>query len=122
MKRICSYCGKIVDGADHNCPNKPKDKRKKDINSGTGSSEWRKVRENVKHRDIKCLYCWMRDRYSPIECVHHIVPREVNGDTDSVFNENNCIGLCRNCHAEVHRTKDSWKDYVDLFKELINND
>lgn len=117
-KYICSYCGRIV-GADHKCDLKPKYKNKNNINV---DSRWRKVRQNVRQRDLKCLYCWYKDRYSPIECVHHIVPREVKDEEDYVFNENNCISLCRECHKEVHKTKDSWKEYVDLFKELIRND
>lgn len=115
MKKICSTCGKIV-GADHICPNKIKDKRRKDINV---DSRWRKIRAQARERDLCCKLCWSQGTYSPIEEVHHIVPREVC-DEDQVFDVRNVISLCRSCHHEVHR--EGWQKYVDTLKEMIDND
>lgn len=116
MKKICCYCGKIVE-ADHNCPNKPKDTRKKDINSGEGGSKWRKVRQQVRERDLCCKLCWYNGTYSKGEEVHHIIPREHDNVEQMVFNPDNCIFLCRDCHHKVH--EDGWKKYVKLFRGLI---
>lgn len=117
MKKICCYCGKIV-GSDHKCSNKPKDNRKKQINSGDGANKWRKVRKQVKERDLCCKLCWYNGMYSPIQECHHIIPREHDNVEQMVFNPDNCIGLCRNCHHKVHEY--GWKKYVKLFRRLIN--
>lgn len=117
MKRICPRCGKIVDN-NHDCPNKPKDNRKKDINV---DSRWRKIRQKVRERDLCCKLCWYNGTYSKGEEVHHIVPREVDNVEQMVFNERNCIYLCRDCHHKVHETKNSWKDYKDIFIKYIED-
>lgn len=120
MKHICVYCGRIVDGADHDCPKKPKDNRRGRVLS-ENSTRWKKIKKEVKERDISCRLCWSRGFYSPIEECHHIVPKEVN--EEKIWDVDNVIGLCHNCHMnEVHKTRDSWKDYIELFKELIKND
>lgn len=114
MKRICSTCGKIV-GADHICPNKLKDKRRKDINK---DSRWRKIRNEVRERDLCCKLCLYEGVYSPGKEVHHIIPREADDVDQMVFNADNCIYLCRDCHHRVHN--EGWKKYVKLFRKLIN--
>lgn len=114
MKHICMYCHKIVD-YDHKCEHKPKykDKRKKQINI---DSRWRKVRQKVRERDLCCKLCWYNGKYSNGEEVHHIIPRDIDDTDASVFNEDNCIYLCRDCHHKVHN--DGWQKYVELFKEI----
>ena len=112
MKHVCSTCGKIVD-SDHKCPNKSKDKRRKQINV---DSRWRKIRQQVRERDLCCQLCWHNGTYSKGEEVHHIVPREFC-DEDQVFDAHNCIYLCRECHHDVHR--EGWKKYVKLFRKLV---
>lgn len=118
-KHICVWCGRIV-GADHNCPNKPKDDRRKNINSGTGGSRWRKVRQQVRERDLCCKLCWYNGKYTDGAEVHHIIPREVAKEDKDVFDINNCIYLCNECHHKVHN--DGWGKYALLFEELIKND
>lgn len=113
MKHICSNCGRIV-GQDHVCPNRPKDTRKKQINV---DSRWRKIRQEVRERDLCCKLCWYNGTYSKGEEVHHIIPREADDTEGMVFNPDNCIYLCRDCHHRVHN--DGWQKYVDLFKEMI---
>lgn len=114
MKHICSTCGRIVD-EDHVCENKikRKDTRRKEINI---DSRWRKIRQQVRERDLCCQLCWRHGIYSKGEEVHHIVAREVC-DEDQVFDVHNCVYLCRSCHHDVHR--EGWKKYVKLFKEMI---
>lgn len=114
-KHICSYCGRIV-GADHICPNKPKDNRKKDINV---DSRWRKVRQQVRERDLCCVLCMMGGHFTNYDECHHIVPREVNNAEQMVFNSNNCVMLCRDCHHRVHN--DGWKKYKDMFEKYIDS-
>lgn len=117
-KKICKWCGRIVE-YDHECPNKPKrkDTRKKNISV---DSRWRKIRQEVKERDLSCKLCWRKGVYNQIEEVHHIIPRDVATDDDHVFEASNCIGLCRACHHEVH--ENGWQEYANLFKEMIKND
>ena len=114
MKHICSWCGRIV-GTDHVCPNKPKDTRKKQINV---DSRWRKIREEVKKRDLVCQLCWYEGAFHKIDEVHHIIPREVRSDDSYVFNADNCIGLCRDHHHQVHN--EGWQNYVDLLQQLVH--
>lgn len=116
MKHVCATCGRIV-GSDHNCPNKPKDTRKKQIST---DSRWRKIRQAVRERDLCCQLCLHEGVYSPGQEVHHIIPREVAKEDKDVFDINNCIYLCKDCHHKVH--DDGWEKYALLFEELIKND
>ena len=115
MKRICTYCGKIVDSTTHKCEQRPKDSRKKDINR---DSRWRKVRQKVRERDLCCVLCFLNGRFSNFDECHHIVPREVNNNESMVFNEDNCVMLCRDCHHKVHN---DWKKYKDIFEGYVKN-
>lgn len=116
-KILCSRCGKIVD-VNHDCPNKLKDTRKKEQLSTT---RWIHIRNNVRRRDGACVLCWLEGRFNNGYCVHHVIPREINDSDNSIYNEDNCVFLCESCHHRVHETKTSWKDYVKLFKEYIND-
>lgn len=115
MKHICSRCGRIVDN-DHDCPNKPKDTRKKQIST---DSRWRKIRQEVRERDLCCQLCLYEGVYSPGQEVHHIIPREHDNVDQMVFNADNCIYLCRDCHHRVHN--EGWKKYVKLFRKLVDS-
>lgn len=119
MKRVCPRCGRIISG-EHNCPNKPKDKRR-GRQLAKDSTRWKKIKAEVKARDLCCRLCWSRGVYSNGQCVHHIIPREINSEDSSVFNVENCIYLCNECHKQVHENRESWKDYVKLFMELISH-
>lgn len=116
-KILCSRCGKIVD-VDHDCPNKLKDTRKKEQLSTT---RWVHIRNNVRRRDGCCVLCWIEGRFNNGYCVHHVIPREINDSDNSIYNEDNCVFLCEDCHHRVHETKTSWKYYVKLFKEYIDD-
>lgn len=113
-KKICKWCGRIVE-YDHECPNKPKrkDTRKKEINI---DSRWRKIRQEVRERDLCCKLCLDEGVYSPGQEVHHIIAREAC-DEDQVFDADNCIYLCSSCHHKVHN--DGWQKYVTKLKELV---
>lgn len=116
-KILCSRCGKIVD-VNHDCPNKLKDTRKKEQLSTT---RWIHIRNNVRRRDGVCILCWLEGRFTNGYCVHHVIPRDINDSDNSIYNEDNCVYLCEDCHHRVHETKTSWEDYVKLFKEYIND-
>ena len=118
MKRICSYCGRIVDTNNHDCPNKPKDQRRGRVLS-ENSTRWKKLKMQVKERDISCRLCWYNKVYSPIQECHHIIPKEVNDD--KIWDINNVIGLCHDCHMNVVH-KEGWKKYVKLLQQLIKED
>ena len=115
-KIICSRCGKIVD-VNHECPNKPKDSRKKEQLSNT---RWVHIRDEVRRRDVCCVLCWLNGMYSKGDHVHHIIERQADSSDDNVYNADRCVFLCKSCHKKVHETKNSWKDYVKLFKEYIH--
>lgn len=115
-KIICPRCGKITT-IDHDCPNKPRDTRKKEQ---LWSTRWIHIRDAVRARDGACVLCWLNGKFTRGKAVHHIIPREVNDSDNSIYNEDNCIYLCEDCHKLVHETKTSWKEYVDIFKGYIN--
>lgn len=115
-KIICPRCGKIT-SIDHDCPNKPRDTRKKEQ---LWSARWIHIRDAVRRRDGCCVLCWLNGKFTRGKAVHHVIPREVNDCDNMIYNEENCIYLCEDCHKLVHETKSSWKEYVDLFKGYIN--
>lgn len=115
-KIICPRCGKIVD-VNHECPNKPKDQRKKEQLSNT---RWVHVRDEVRRRDGCCVLCWLNGMYSKGDHVHHIIERQADSSDDNVYNADRCVFLCESCHKKVHETKNSWNEYVELFKGYIN--
>lgn len=115
MKRICSWCGRIVDSETHVCENRPKDKRRG--RQLSNDSRWSRIRQQVRERDLCCKLCLHEGRFSNGEEVHHIIPREVRDTDDYVWNVNNCIYLCRDCHHRVHN--EGWKKYKDLLQQLI---
>lgn len=114
-KIICPRCGKIVE-VGHDCDNKYKDSRKR---TQLNNTRWVHIRNNVRKRDLVCYLCWYNGIIKKARDTHHIVPREINDSDNMIYNEDNCIYLCEDCHHEVHRTKNSWKEYVDIFKKHI---
>ena len=57
---------------------------------------WSKWRNGWMRRYPLCADCG-----SLAQCVHHIVPRHV--DPSRIYDETNCVSLCRDCHDERHR-------------------
>lgn len=73
------------------------------------SAAWRNVREYVKERDqYLCQDCLKKNRITPAEEVHHIIPitPENINDASITLDEKNLISLCRECHKARHGTKD----------------
>ena len=55
MKRICSWCGRIVDSETHVCENRPRDKRRG--RQLSNDSRWSRIRQQVRERDLCCKLC-----------------------------------------------------------------
>lgn len=113
------YCGRIVNSEEHECVNKPKDTRR-GRQLATDSTKWRKVKHDVKCRDLKCVLCWYGGLYNPIEEVHHIIPIDINDSENYVYSVGNCVGLCRECHHKVHKV--GWNKYSKLLQRLIEKE
>ena len=65
------------------------------------SVEWRSLRKEVLKRDgYQCCQCGITAEESgfPLE-IHHIVPPK--GNKELFYNINNCITLCKICHARI---------------------
>lgn len=118
MKHICPTCNRIVN-EDHVCENKVKrkDTRRKQISV---DSRWRKIRQQVRERDLCCVLCFLNGHFNNGKEVHHIIERSADDSEENVFNPDKCVYLCSDCHRnKVHETRDSWKDYIDIFNKYI---
>ena len=65
------------------------------------NSEWRRLRKEVLKRDnYQCRQCGATAEESgfPLE-IHHIMAPK--GDKELFYNINNCVTLCKLCHAKV---------------------
>lgn len=112
---ICSRCGKIVD-VNHDCPNKPRDTRKR---KQLSSTRWQRIRDEVRRRDGCCVLCFMNGVYSKGEHVHHIIERQSDSSDDNIYNVDKCVFLCEDCHKRVHQTQSEWTKYIDVFTKYI---
>lgn len=70
-----------------------------------GSFIWEADRKAILLRDSTCRICGK----NPASEVHHIRPKHLKG---SWYHPGNLIGLCTECHDEVHRAIDSGIDSV----------
>ena len=54
-----------------------------------------------------CEQCYQKGKIVPLEEVHHIIPltpANIN-NADITLSWNNLIGLCRECHRQIHVDK-----------------
>lgn len=85
------------------------------------SKKWIEVRNKVRQRDRKlCLMCLDKNKITPVQLVHHIVPYKEADDLK--FEMSNLICLCNDCHNTVHdlyytNEKERTQDYL---RELLN--
>lgn len=99
------------------------------------SKEWRKLSHEIKKEQrYFCDWCLMGDskgkgnpgigrhggKLSPIEgkrgVVHHIV--EIRDDFDLALDKSNIVGICHDCHAQVHnRHKNTVKKETTIQKQ-----
>lgn len=114
-KYICSRCGKVVE-LGHDCPNKPKDARRR---TQLNNTRWIRIRDEVRRRDGCCVLCWLNGKYSKGNHVHHIIERKTDSSDDNIYNANKCVFLCEDCHKLVHKTESEWTKYIDVFTKYI---
>lgn len=65
------------------------------------NTDWRKLRKIVLKRDnYQCQQCGANAEESgfPLE-IHHIIPPK--GNKELFFDMNNCVTLCKRCHARI---------------------
>ena len=65
------------------------------------NAEWRALRREVLKRDgYQCCQCGITAAESgyPLE-IHHIIPSK--GNKELFYNINNCVTLCKVCHARI---------------------
>lgn len=109
-KKICSYCGKVIDWNEtceckKNSINKSKReyyKENKDVIKPITSARWRKLRPLIIKRDGGCCQrCLIK--YGTINSkdlqVHHIKPRAYYPEL--IFDETNLITLCKTCNLQL---------------------
>ncbi len=113
-KILCSRCGKVVE-IGHDCPNKPKDTRKK---TQLQNTRWQRIRDEVRRRDGCCKLCWADGVYNKADEVHHIIPREVDDSDNNIYNADNCIYLCCYHHHLVH--SEGWQKYKEQLEQLAH--
>ena len=119
LKRICQYsgCNEMAEFGHTYCKAHLvesqkkhqewlKDHKKKPFENATrtnnyNNAEWRRLRMEVLKRDgYQCCQCGATAAESgyPLE-IHHIIPPK--GNTQLFYDINNCIVLCKVCHARI---------------------
>ncbi len=84
------------------------------------SKTWQACRASyLKQARGLCESCLKRGVYTPADTVHHIIhitPKNIN-DPSVTLSFSNLMAVCRDCHAEQHRTKRRYK--VDKFGRVM---
>ena len=79
----------------------------------TDEKRYRQLLENVKERDLnRCAKCKSTYRLE----VHHIKPRLSNPEL--LFDEDNCITLCRRCHRKETMRFQKFRDTIEYRETL----
>lgn len=104
-----------------------------DENKGINNPNWKGGWENLKwiYDSAEWIewrtFVYKRDNYTCQECnkkggklhPHHILYRK--DYPDLIFDKNNGITLCSNCHSTVHGFKDKKEFYKNRYQEKITN-
>ncbi|QHE63105.1 HNH endonuclease [Rossellomorea vietnamensis] len=103
VNTICS-CGKLKRANERCSCKNVRSKKDKDRNTVLTTRRWRKLRLNIIKRDnYHCQRCFIK--YGVINSegnqlqVHHIKPRIKYPEL--VFEETNCVTLCKRCNLEL---------------------
>lgn len=117
MKTRCRGCRTLIDFGNtycSDCEAKFKKDRKsyttervKEADKFTKTSIWQSLRKEIIRRDGGvCKLCYLRGRieYRKLQ-VHHIVKRV--DDPSLVYERDNLVTLCRECHEEVEKLSPS---------------
>lgn len=84
-----------------------KERSDKDIQKIYQTKTWRELRKAYLMQHPLCEMCLGKDVVKPTQEIHHKVPIST-GTTpeemmDIAFDSNNLIGLCKECHHEIHK-------------------
>ena len=99
-------------GANHHywTPDRTKAKEKRNLRR---SLEWTAWRSEIFERDLyTCKECGISGVYLE---PHHIIP--IREDETKIFDVNNGITLCRNCHMKTFRKE---MTFVEKYQKLLN--
>ena len=72
------------------------------------SPAWKNLRDAVlKERGRLCEMCLKKGIYRAATMVHHIVPLTAENvrNPQISLNADNCMALCRDCHAAIHSNR-----------------
>jgi 5-methylcytosine-specific restriction endonuclease McrA len=81
------------------------------------SKEWKAMRAQVIAAHPYCQRCMERGLLTISQCVHHIIPIE-SGRTEEECRDlaygkvSNCVALCFQCHADIHKAERSYTKEV----------
>ena len=81
------------------------------------SREWKAMRAQVIAAHPFCQRCEQQGIITPSRCVHHVIPIE-SGRTEAECRElaygkiSNCVALCFQCHADIHKAERSYTKAV----------
>ena len=80
------------------------------------SREWHQLRIEIIREHPVCQMCEQEGRAVPTRCIHHIIPVE-SGRTeaecrDLCFRKSNCMALCLQHHADIHKAERSHSKQV----------
>lgn len=75
------------------------------------SREWHELRTQVIREHPICQRCESVGHITASRCVHHVIPiesaRTEAEARDRCLSRNNCIALCFQCHADIHKAERS---------------
>ncbi len=125
----CKYCGKIVKRG-HNCPNKPKWKRKNSdsrIDKFRSSARWTRKSIEIRQRDKYLCQVCLTGKHQTIDLynyksleVHHIEPLEENWDKR--LDNDNLITLCHYHHTLADKGEITRKELYEILSPLSSRE
>lgn len=75
------------------------------------SAEWRRLRAEILTAEPLCRECKQRGIVTAARCIHHrieIDSAKTEAEAQNLaFSKSNCIPLCYECHANIHKAKRS---------------
>jgi 5-methylcytosine-specific restriction protein A len=99
-----------------NLPNKNRiDKKNNDNHKYIyNTKRWREVRKRYLMNNPLCKLCLEKGIFKKVDEVHHIKPLSTASDVNEKirlgFDLNNLMGLCRECHIDIHKNNSNKND------------
>lgn len=107
IPRVCT-CGRIVNGTCPNCyPRSAKQSTETEKKKGYRRNRWRTLSERIRSEEPLCWKCIAdgKKNIQPARHVHHIV--KVGTDKSKMYDRNNLIPCCEECHLEIEQLAES---------------